>query len=284
MIETKILSDKFRDLNSLIKDEKYNYSNANPYPHIVLKNFFDEKFLDEILNSFPDLSQSKSSKEWKNKNEIKFGNSDYSSFPDKIKLLFDFLNSKNFLDFLQKLTSINEKLVHDPELNGGGLHEIKKGGTLKIHTDFNRHPTLDLDRRINVLIYLNKNWKDSYGGELELWDKSMRKCIKKISPTFNTMVIFSTTDFSNHGHPEPLNCPEEMSRKSLALYYFSSGRPDSEIINKHKKNRTYFKNRDGIRDDADEKRENLKDFFRSFKFYKFMKNFEKKYIRRNKNK
>ena len=168
MNETKILSDRFTDLDNFIQGEKSNYSKASPYPHIVIKDFFDEKFLDEILDAFPDLSKVQSSEEWKNKNEVKFGNNNYSTFPEKIKLFFDFLNSNKFLDFLQKLTSIKEKLVHDPELNGGGLHEIKRGGVLKIHTDFNRHPNLNLDRRINVLIYLNKNWKDSYGGHLEL--------------------------------------------------------------------------------------------------------------------
>ena len=284
MNEIKIISDKYKNLNNFIKEEKDNYSKASPYPHIVIKDFFDENFLNEVLQSFPDLSKTKSSEEWKNKNEVKFGNNDYSSFPNKIKLLFDFLNSNYFLNFLQKLTSIKEKLVHDPGLNGGGLHEIKKGGVLKIHTDFNRHPTLDLDRRINVLVYLNKKWMESYGGHLEFWDKNMSKCMKKILPIFNTMVIFSTTDYSNHGHPDPLNCPNEISRKSLALYYFSSGRPENEIINKHKKNRTYFKNREGIKDDAEEKKENFKDFLRRFKFYKLIKNFEKKYIRRNKNK
>ena len=284
MKEFKIISDKYKNFDNYIEKERLNYLKAKPYPHIVINNFFDDSFLNEILTSFPDLSQVKSSEQWKNQNEVKFGNSNYSSFPDKIKLFFDFLNSKNFLNFLQGITSIKEKLVHDPELNGGGLHEIKKGGVLKVHTDFNRHPKLNLDRRINVLIYLNKNWKDEYGGHLELWDKDMFKCVKRISPNFNKMVIFSTTDFSNHGHPDPLKCPNELSRKSIALYYFSSGRPEHEIINKHKKNRTYFKSREGIKNDAYEKRENLKDFFRGFKFYKFMKNFEKKYLRKNKNK
>ncbi len=284
MKELKIISDKYKNFDNYIEKESHNYSKAKPYPHIVINDFFDDSFLNEILTSFPDLSQVKSSEQWKNQNEVKFGNSNYSSFPDKIKLFFDFLNSKNFLNFLQRITSIKEKLVHDPELNGGGLHEIKKGGVLKVHTDFNRHPKLNLDRRINVLIYLNKNWKDDYGGHLELWDKDMSQCVKKISPNFNKMVIFSTTDFSNHGHPDPLKCPNELSRKSIALYYFSSGRPEHEIINKHKKNRTYFKSREGIKNDAYEKRENLKDFFRRFKFYKFMKNFEKKYLRKNKNK
>ena len=284
MKELKIISDKYKNFDNYIEKESHNYSKAKPYPHIVIDDFFDDSLLNEILTSFPDLSQVKSSEQWKNQNEVKFGNSNYSSFPDKIKLFFDFLNSKNFLNFLQRITSIKEKLVHDPELNGGGLHEIKKGGVLKVHTDFNRHPKLNLDRRINVLIYLNKNWKDDYGGHLELWDKDMSQCVKKISPNFNKMVIFSTTDFSNHGHPDPLKCPNELSRKSIALYYFSSGRPEHEIINKHKKNRTYFKSREGIKNDAYEKRENLKDFFRGFKFYKFMKNFEKKYLRKNKNK
>ena len=190
MKETKIISDKFLDLSSYITRERDSYSNANPYPHIVIKDFFNEDFLNEILKSFPDLSKINSSEQWKNKNEVKFGNNDYSSFPNNIKLFFDFLNSNKFLNFLQSITSIKEKLVHDPELNGGGLHEIKRGGVLKVHTDFNRHPNLSLDRRINVLIYLNKNWKEEYGGYLELWDKDMTKCIKKIAPTFNTMVIF----------------------------------------------------------------------------------------------
>ena len=110
----------------------------------------------------------------------------------------------------------------------------------------------------------------------------MSKCEKKISPSFNTMAIFSTTDFSNHGHPDPLKCPKEMSRKSIALYYFSSGRPKEEIFETHMKNRTYFKNRANIKNDADEKKEFFKNFSRKFKFYQLLKNFEKKYIRKGK--
>ena len=218
------------------------------------------------------------------KNEIKLSNKDYEKFPETIKSFFDFLNSNFFLDFLQNLTAIKEKLMADPHLEGGGLHEIKSGGVLKIHTDFNRHPFLDLDRRVNVLVYLNKNWKDSYGGYLELWNKNMSKCEKKILPSFNTIAIFSTTDFSNHGHPDPLNCPKDISRKSIALYYFSSGRPKEEIKEIQGKNRTNFKGRIGIKNDADEIKENFKNFFRKFKLYQFLKNIEKKYIRRGKNK
>ena len=277
-----IVSKNFQNLELTAQKEKLNYLNAKPFPSIALNNFFKDDFLNVVLNEFPDLSKLNKSQNYNAKNEIKLSNKNYDMFPKNIKSFIDFLNSKTFVNFLQNLTSIKEELVADPHLEGGGLHEIKSGGVLKIHTDFNRHPFLDLDRRINVLIYLNKNWKDSYGGHLELWDKEMSKCQKKISPAFNTMVIFSTTDFSNHGHPDLLKCPEEVSRKSIALYYFSSGRPESEIINKQKKNRTYFKNRAGIKNDADEKKEYLKDFLRNFKFYETLKKFEKKYIRRKK--
>lgn len=277
-----IISKDFLDLKDLSKREKINYLNAEPFPNIVFNNFFKKDYLDAILNEFPDLANMKESQNYNFKNEIKLSNNNYDKFPQKIKSFVDFLNSDIFLNFLQDVTSVKEKLVADPSLEGGGLHEIKNGGILKVHTDFNRHPFLDLDRRINVLIYLNKSWKDSFNGHLELWDKEMNKCVKKISPSFNTMVIFSTTDFSNHGHPEHINCPDNLSRKSIALYYFSSGRPDNEVVNKHMKSKTYFKSRSGIKNDADEKKEVFKNFIRSFKFYRLIKNFEKKYIRRNK--
>ena len=282
MMYEKILNKDFLNLNLLSEEKKESYLNAKPFPNIKLENIFNNNFLNKVLNEFPDLTKLNNTQNYNAKNEIKLSNNNYKKFPQNIKLFIDFLNSNFFLQFLQNLTSIKEKLVSDPHLEGGGLHEIKTGGVLKVHTDFNRHPFLNLDRRINVLIYLNKNWKDSYGGHLEFWNRNMTMCEKKILPSFNTMAIFSTTDFSNHGHPEHLNCPQEMSRKSIALYYFSSGRPENEILNINKKNRTHFKGRVGVENDADEKNEYFKNFIRKFKIYKSLKNFEKKYIRRKK--
>ena len=80
-----------------------------------------------------------------------------------------------------------------------------------------------------MIIYLNKDWEESYGGHLELWDKEMTKSLHRILPIFNRMVVFTTTDFAYHGHPEVLKCPEGQSRKSLALFYYTNGRPASEI-------------------------------------------------------
>ena len=97
-----------------------------------------------------------------------------------------------------------------------------------MHADFNVHPKLKLDRRLNMLIYLNKDWREEYGGHLELWDQSGKTCRKRILPMFNRTVVFSTTDRSFHGHPHPLTCPPGMTRKSVSLYYYTAGRPPEE--------------------------------------------------------
>lgn len=283
-MRTKIISERFKKLNDFAIDKKQTYLKSKPYPHLVVKNFFDKKFLSNVLKEFPNLSKINSSNNYNNKNEIKFANNKRENFKKNTKILFDYLNSKDFLNFLQKVTSIKENILPDPHLSGGGLHEIKRGGVLKIHTDFSKHPFKNLDRRINVLIYLNKNWKKNYGGNLELWNKSMDKCIKKIAPNFNTMVIFSTNDFTNHGHPNPLKCPKNMSRKSIATYYFSRGRPLNEIAKVIKKNTTVFKGRHGDKNDVSVKREYIKNMLRNFKFYQNLKKFEKNYLRTGKTK
>ena len=280
----KIVSNKFNNLNSFAHKNRYKYQKSKPFPHLVINGFFENKFLNSILEEFPDLKRLNTSNNYNNKNEIKFANNDKKNFKKNTKSIFKFLNSKRFINFIQILTSINEKILPDFKLNGGGLHEIKKGGVLKVHTDFNKHPTKNLDRRINILIYLNKNWKKKYGGNLEFWDKSMKKCSKAIQPKFNTMVIFSTNDFTNHGHPNPLNCPENISRKSLAIYYFSKGRPSSEVSNIIIKNTTMFKNRNGFKHDVLTNDNNIRSYLRNLKFIQNLKNFEKKYLRTGKSK
>jgi hypothetical protein len=101
------------------------------------------------------------------------------------------------------------------------MHQTTAGGYLDVHADFNVHPRTKLLRRLNVLLYLNPGWRDDYGGELELWDRGMTRCVVRIAPLFNRCVVFTTSDESFHGHPHPLATPPGVTRKSLALYYYS---------------------------------------------------------------
>jgi Rps23 Pro-64 3,4-dihydroxylase Tpa1-like proline 4-hydroxylase len=146
------------------------------------------------------------------------------------------------LGFLQELTGI-EGLIPDPYFIGGGLHQIMPGGFLEVHADFNRHTKLKLDRRLNVLLYLNHDWKEEYGGHFELWNKDMSAMVHKILPLFNRMAMFSTTSTSFHGNPTPVACPPGGSRKSIAVYYYTNGRPEEERNEGHD---TLFQARNGV--------------------------------------
>jgi len=260
-----ILASKFKDLDNISTEYNQTFLNAKPFPYIEFDNFFSEEYLNDILGSFPSMSEANYDHNFKNKTEVKLAINSPEKIPNKINLFIEYLNSYSFLKFLQNLTGIKEKLIPDPYLFGGGLHEIRKGGYLKIHSDFNVHPQLKLNRRLNLLLYLNKSWKEDWGGCLELWDKEMRSCGAKVSPLFNKMVIFRTTDFSFHGHPEPLMCPDNVSRKSLALYYYTNGRPLEEIDQKNGETgqTTLFQRRIGYKDEFNTNRIKFKKIFGS---------------------
>lgn len=225
-------------LDELASKYSRDYSQAYPFQHIVIDNFLPEEVLDVILQEFPQ-PQTINWQKFDNKSEKKLASTSELQMGEMTRLLLYQLNSSTFINFLEKLTGIGG-LIPDPHFVGGGLHQIQRGGFLKMHVDFNKYPRLNLDRRLNLLIYLNKNWQEEYGGHLELWDSNMTSCKKKILPIFNRCVVFSTTDFSYHGHPQPLTCPEEQTRKSLALYYYSNGRPAEEVSGAHS---TVFKAR-----------------------------------------
>ena len=153
------------------------------------------------------------------------------------------------------------------------MHQIENGGYLGIHADFNWLEKLRLDRRVSILFHLNEDWKEEYGGALELWDKDIKNCEKKLHPYLNNVCIFSTDNKSYHGHPDPLSCPENITRNSIALYYYSAGRPDSDMGYKDK-NTTNWKNRKYTNEVSNNY--NLKDYLRRFKFLRDLKNFIKK--------
>lgn len=203
------------------------YVTAEPFPHIAVDGLFDDYLLDDVLLAFPSRDKMQW-REFDNPLEKKLGFfHEVSRLPRTVREFLNDMNSYEMLLWLEALTGI-EGLIPDPYFGGGGLHQIEPGGFLKVHADFNVHPKLRLDRRLNMLIYLNKNWREEYGGHLELWDAATNECRARILPTFNRTVVFSTTDKSLHGHPRPLTCPAGMSRKSVSLYYYTVGRPDGE--------------------------------------------------------
>lgn len=217
----QIISDKIN-----FSELKERYVNAEPFPHIVIDNFLDEKFCEKLANNFPDHNADFWLK-YNNPIEKKllYNHLD-NNMPPVIKDTLLYLNGDHTLKCIAELTGI-ENLVSDPDLHGGGMHCSKRGGKLDIHIDYSIHPKMNLERRINLILYLNKDWKEEYGGNLELWDKDVQNCIVKVRPVFNRAVIFNTGDISYHGHPDPISCPDNISRKSLALYYLTTPRKDA---------------------------------------------------------
>src|SRR6185312_10800494 len=178
-------------LYAIAGDVRDSYRSAQPFPHAVIDNLFDESLLDALLAVFPDPK----SRYWHRfdaEKEIKLALDTEDVIPMQIRLFLYFLNGSLFINFLEGLTGI-PGLIPDPHWFGGGLHQIERGGKLAIHADFNNHGRLHLDRRLNLLLYLNKDWKPEYGGDFEMWDRDMSACVRKIAPLFNRMVIFSTT-------------------------------------------------------------------------------------------
>lgn len=216
------------------------YRSAEPFPHVVLDGFFPASLLEPVILEFPKPGEIPWER-FDNELERKLACGDETRMGPHTRQLIALLNSSSFIGFLEAITGITG-IIPDPHAWGGGLHQIERGGLLKVHADFNRYDRLRLDRRLNLLLYLNKDWQESYGGHLELWDRGMTTAVQRLLPVFNRCVVFNTSDHAYHGHPDPLNCPEHMTRKSLALYYYTNGRPEEEGSRPHS---TVFKRRPG---------------------------------------
>jgi Rps23 Pro-64 3,4-dihydroxylase Tpa1-like proline 4-hydroxylase len=216
-MSTLFSDENLANLDRLARENAARYQANLPFAHIYFDNFLPTSDAEAVLRDFPSPKELKWN-EFSNQNERKLAFDVVEKLPDSIRDVMYFLNSRPVIQFLETLTGI-DGVIPDPYFVGGGLHQIKPGGHLEVHADFNRHEKLKLDRRINLLLYLNKDWKEEYGGHFELWNRDVTQAEQKILPLFNRCAIFSTTDYSFHGHPTPLTCPPDRSRKSLATYY-----------------------------------------------------------------
>jgi Rps23 Pro-64 3,4-dihydroxylase Tpa1-like proline 4-hydroxylase len=196
------------------------YRDGNPVPHVLLPDFLDPEVAGAVAEEFPD-HETQAWTQYKHHNENKLGMAKRELFPPGLREVTDELNSPGFVSWLSALTGIPD-LVADPSLEGGGLHQSSRGGFLNVHTDFSHHHYhKHWRRRVNLILYLNPEWNEAWGGAIELWDAKMLNCIAKYPPRLNHALIFDTNEKSLHGFPEPLDCPAGVSRKSVALYYYT---------------------------------------------------------------
>jgi len=208
------------DLRERLSVLKTEFATAHPYQHVVIDNFLPENVFQQAMANFDVVSK----EQWTgylHVNERKFANSNPTTWGMTLQQIARELNTPEFVSLLEELTGIDNLLV-DPTFEGGGLHQSLRGGFLNMHADFTVHPhQRHWKRRLNLLLYCNENWLPEYGGGLELWDATMSHAEKIVQPIGNRVLIFATDATSFHGHPDPLQCPDGVARRSMALYYFT---------------------------------------------------------------
>lgn len=234
-----MLLTRLEALDARVEADAAAYAGAAPFPHIVLDGLLQAGALQRAMDEFP---PPQAIANWRRADaldaqgrvaqKLKLGYSNELDFGPTLRALVHELHSAPFLRYLERLTGIAH-LIPDAHMTGGGLHQYLPGAVLRMHADFNKLPQFDLDRRLNLLVYLNPQWDEAWGGALELWDRQMHGCVQRIAPLANRCVVFSTTHDSFHGMPDPLACPDGITRRSLALYYYSNGRPEDERRGEH---------------------------------------------------
>lgn len=220
------LAQRARDLGNTFRQ-------ARPYPHIVIDEFLRVPAAQELARIFPTPDDPVAWDQYAAPGlEVKLGCSREERLPEPIRRALHDLNSGPFVRFLEELTGIDH-LLPDPHLAGGGVHLSRHGGHLGIHADFNWHEKLQAHRRLNLLIYLTPDWRPEYGGQLELWNADATRRERMVEPLFNRAALFATRSDTFHGHPTPWSAPDGIYRQSIAVYYYTSHRPETELRPAH---------------------------------------------------
>lgn len=252
----------FESLTRRTSEIKNDFNSKKPFRFTMFEGFFKPEKAQIIYSQYPEIKDGT----WDGTTYIdqknKFQKTKFES-GSVFERAFAELNSAEFLKWLEAVTGIND-LQADAELFGGGLHQSIKGAFLNVHIDYNFHPTTKYHRRLNVLVYMNKEWKDEYNGFLELWDLSDSKKIQigNFAPLFNRCVIFETNEISYHGHPKPLNTPVGFNRKSLATYYYTKERDAHTAASEHN---TIYVNTEGVAGQVKRFTSGIKAFFERIK-------------------
>ena len=207
-------------LNADLSRARASYGSARPFPHIVIDGVLQRPAFDAAVAGFPAIHD-EFWKSFHHVNETKFSNTQPDTWAESLQSVAREFCAPEFVAYLENLTGI-PNLIPDYTMDGGGLHQTLRGGHLNIHADFSTHHVYETwARRVNILLYLNEEWRDEWGGKLELWDKDMTSRQGLVTPAGNRMLVFTTSEDSFHGHPDGLTCPPDMARRSLAMYYFT---------------------------------------------------------------
>ena len=234
-MSVKIENDKLDKFNFLTDEEKKSYFGewlsdvstkeklkklyveSDPFPYVIIENFLNINLANEISELFPeDINEYH---HYNNPIEVKYTYDNISKLDPKLQSVFYILSTDYISKYFSDITNI--KLEVDPYLNGAGLHKMPRNGRLGIHLDYEKHPILNKQRRLNIILYLNKEWKEEWNGDSELWNEDYSECKVRSYPVFNRAIIFRTDEISWHGVSEKILCPEGMYRQSIAYYYLS---------------------------------------------------------------
>jgi Rps23 Pro-64 3,4-dihydroxylase Tpa1-like proline 4-hydroxylase len=212
---TNIFGDWLND-RSLVEK----FLTAKPFEHVVIDGFLEKGYAEQVYNSFPTDIDAKHWWKYCNPLEVKYANDNLEIMPNIIRNIFYALSSTKIIQKMCEISNI-PNLEYDEYLHGAGLHIMPRYGRLNMHLDYEKHPITNKERRLNIILYLSKDWKEEWNGETQLWNKDMTECVTKSPIAFNRAIIFKTNDVSWHGLPEIITCPEGTYRKSLAYYYVS---------------------------------------------------------------
>jgi len=198
------------------------FTSSEPFNHVVIDNFFIPEVADKISEEFPDFNDGELN-DHNSPLEIKKTMNRWDKFPATTYRAFSLFGRESFLQNMRYLVN-REDLVFDSGLNGGGWHMHGRGGNNNIHLDYNVHPKLNLQRKLNIIVYMTQDWQPSWNGGLEFWShddktKQPKELVKVIENKFNRAIIFDTTQNSWHGLPNTILCPEGIYRKSIAAYF-----------------------------------------------------------------
>jgi len=225
---------------NMVDIKKENYLSQHPYPYAYFDGLFDDSLLESINQEIEEQSFALDERTIDNiEVKVRSDFEDNESVPESISQFFSVINGGRFLSIVTSLTGI-EGLISDPYFDGGGVNIIGDGGTLAVHVDGTTQHRMKLCRRINAILFLNDFWDPAWNGFHEQWsylDKSLDpfdknqkwKCVRKILPKKNRLLIFTTNDLSWHGHAGPLSVPSDVKRRSLISYYYTTQRPNNDL-------------------------------------------------------